>query len=113
MLEQVPNACNAMLAALEDFLEPTQTIVLRGQPEALAEWWSGALTLRPASADAGHTRHGRRPRRFASRAASRSAPVTAYVCAGTECRSPLTTLMPWSGNWPNDRPSSRRTPILE
>ena len=93
VLEQVPNACNAMLAALEDFLEPTQTIVLRGQPEALAEWWERCarpyaprrLTLAiPASAAI--------PAGLLAERRTSAAPVTAYVCTGLECRSPLTTL---------------------
>ncbi len=92
VLEQVPNACNAMLAALEDFLEPTQTIVLRGQPEALAEWWERCarpyaprrLTLAiPATAAV--------PAGLLAERRTSAAPVTAYVCTGLECRSPLTT----------------------
>ncbi len=92
-LEQIPNACNALLAALEDFLEPVQTIVLRGQPEALAEWWERCarsyaprrLTLAiPAAAAIG-------PGLLAERRVS-AAPVTAYVCTGLECRPPVETL---------------------
>jgi len=93
VLEQIPNACNALLAALEDFLEPAQTIVLRGQPEALAEWWERCarpyaprrLTLAiPATATV--------PTGLLAERRAGAAPVTAYVCAGLECRSPLTTL---------------------
>ena len=92
-LEQIPNACNAMLAALEDLLEPAQTIVLRGQPEALAEWWERCarpyaprrLTLAiPATAAV--------PAGLLAERRAGAAPVTAYMCTGLECRSPLTTL---------------------
>jgi len=37
-LEQIPNACNALLTALEEYHEPAQIIVLRGAPAALTEW---------------------------------------------------------------------------
>jgi len=92
VLEQIPNACNALLAALEDYLEPAQTIVLRGQPEALAEWRERCarpyaprrLTLAiPATATV--------PTGLLVERRAGAAPVTAYVCTGLTCRSPLTT----------------------
>ncbi|MDG4553469.1 MAG: thioredoxin domain-containing protein [Candidatus Competibacter sp.] len=93
MLEQLPNACNAVLAALEDLLAPAQTIVLRGQPEALAEWWErcarpyapNRLTLAiPATAAV--------PAGLLAERRAGAAPAIAYICAGLECRSPLATL---------------------
>ncbi len=92
-LQQIPNACNALLTALEEYLEPTQIIVLRGESEALEVWRR-------------HCAQPYAPRRFtltiptdalipdsvlSARPAGLAA-VTAYVCTGLECRPPITAL---------------------
>ena len=42
-LSRAPHAHNALLTAIEEYLEPPQIIVLRGAPEALTEWQARAL----------------------------------------------------------------------
>ncbi|MCB1921944.1 MAG: thioredoxin domain-containing protein, partial [Candidatus Competibacteraceae bacterium] len=92
-LGQMPNACNVLLNALEEYQEPIQTIVLRGEPAALTEWWE-------------HCARPYAPRRLTlaipTRAALPDGPlaeqqpgpatVTAYICQGLECQPPITTL---------------------
>ena len=87
-----PSAHNALLNAVEEYLEPTQTVVLRGRPAELSAWLTrcvqnyaphrvvfaipddatdlpALLTLRTATAE-----------------------VTAYVCSGLACSAPVTLL---------------------
>ncbi|MDG4596283.1 MAG: thioredoxin domain-containing protein [Candidatus Contendobacter sp.] len=93
MLQRVPTACNALLTALEEFLEPAQIVVLRGEGTALETWRARCaqpyaprrLTLAiptQASLSAGLLAERR----------AETAPVTAYVCSGLQCLSPITVL---------------------
>ncbi len=93
MIEQMPTACNAMLTALEEYLEPVQTIVLRGEAAALEEWRDRCvkpyaprrLTLAiPTAATV--------PAGLLTERQAGTASVTAYVCGGLECLPPITTL---------------------
>ncbi|TVR58600.1 MAG: thioredoxin domain-containing protein [Candidatus Competibacteraceae bacterium] len=93
MLQHLPSACNAVLAALEEYLEPGPTIVLRGSGAALEEWREPCarpyaprrLTLAiPADATV--------PAGPLAERRAGAAPVTAYVCAGLACQAPITTL---------------------
>ena len=92
-LFEMPHAHGAMLTALEEFLEPPQTIVLRGQGDALERW-----RLRCAAPYA--------PRRYvvavpddaaglpgllAARVPLPGADPVAYVCEGHRCDAPITT----------------------
>jgi uncharacterized protein YyaL (SSP411 family) len=91
-IEHFPSGCNSLLAAVEESLYPTQTIVLRGAPAAMVPWTAlgtriyapRRLTLAIPS-DAGDV-----PGILAQRAARDG--VTAYVCAGHACEAPLTDL---------------------
>ncbi len=91
MIGQVPTACNALLTALEEYLNPVQIVVLRGETAALEEWRERCvkpyaprrLTLAiPAAAVLTGLLAERR---------SGTAPVTAYICGGLECLPPITT----------------------
>jgi len=81
-----------LLVAVEEELHPTQTIVLRGRPEALQPWLERCtcdyaprrLTL--AIPDAAHNLPG-----TLAQHASRG-DVTAYLCSGHACSAPVTTL---------------------
>jgi len=93
LLQRMPSACNALLMALEESLEPPQIIVLRGDGAALEAWWARCaqpyaprrLTLAiPAGASV--------PQRLLAEQPAGSAPVTAYLCSGLQCLPPMTTL---------------------
>ena len=91
-MRQQPSVHGALLLALEELLEPPQTIVLRGPPEAMQPW----------QAIAGRDYRPRRlvfaipdgvenlPGALAARKAIDG--VTAYVCAGHACQAPVTNL---------------------
>ncbi len=92
-VERLPSGCNALLAALEDYLEPGQTLVLRGEAAALEEWRERCakpyaprrLTLAiPAGAAV--------PDGLLAERRGGEAAVVAYLCQGLECLSPITAL---------------------
>jgi uncharacterized protein YyaL (SSP411 family) len=92
MLTQVPHAHTALLLAVEEYLDPPQTIILRGSGEALGTWREHCqrhyaprrLTLAiPTSAH-------ELPGALAERPPCGEA--TAYVCQGFTCGPPLTEL---------------------
>ncbi len=92
-LQQMPTACNALLTALEEFLEPAQIITLRGEGAALEAWRERCaqpyaprrLTLAiPAAAAL--------PSGLLAGQPAGAAPVTAYVCDGLQCLPPIATL---------------------
>ncbi len=89
-LSQYPHAHNALLAALEEFLDPPVTVVLRGEGDALARWQRRAgaayaprrMTLAiPAGAPA-------LPGLLAER--TPRGDVVAYLCRGHTCDAPIT-----------------------
>ncbi len=91
-LSRAPHAHNALLTAIEEYLEPPQIIVLRGTPDALTEWQARALE------------------HYAPRRLSFAIPneeqdlsgllaarvplgdIAAYVCSGHQCQTPITEL---------------------
>jgi hypothetical protein len=91
-LRSQPSTHGALLLALEELLDPPQTVVLRGTPEAMQSW----------QALAGHHYRPHRlvlaipndaenlPGMLAERKAMDG--VTAYICAGHTCRAPATNL---------------------
>ncbi len=87
-----PSGHNALLAAVEEYLYPTQTIVLRGPADALGEWAARCqrhyaprrIVLAIPQGASGL------PTVLASRDA-RGGP-TAYVCSAHACSAPLTQL---------------------
>jgi hypothetical protein len=91
-IERYPSMHNALLVAVEEYLHPTQTIVLRGAREALQPWLERCtaryaprrLTL--AIPDEAQSLPGI----LAQRAAKNG--VTAYVCSGHACEAPVTTI---------------------
>jgi hypothetical protein len=89
-LERYPSMHNALLVAVEETLHPTQTIVLRGNSEALPAWLARCtqnyvprrLTLAiPDQAK-------ELPGILAQRVGKGS--VTAYICSGHACEAPVT-----------------------
>jgi hypothetical protein len=91
-LQRHPEAHATLLLALEEILNPTQIVVLRGAPEALEEWQNALAKLYA-------------PRRlvFAIPAGATGLPAvlaakqprgvaSAYLCRGTTCSSPIDSL---------------------
>ncbi|HJX17129.1 MAG TPA: thioredoxin domain-containing protein [Acidiferrobacterales bacterium] len=91
-IERYPSMHNALLVAVEEYLHPTQTIVLRGNSEALPAWQARCkqcyaprrLTL-AIPEDAKEL-----PGILAQRVSKGG--VTAYVCTGHACEAPVTEL---------------------
>ncbi len=91
-LERYPSAHGSALAALDEHVAPTQTVVLRGGDEDLAPWTAlchrgyapRRVTLSIADTAAGlpGTLAERRP----------GAATTAYVCEGFTCSPPISEL---------------------
>ncbi len=89
---RAPAYHNSLLAAVEEQLHPTQTVVLRGQPAAMRAWQARCtqeyaprrLTLAIPD-DAGEL-----PGILAQRAGTDG--VIAYVCSGHACLAPATNL---------------------
>jgi uncharacterized protein len=92
VLEKYPHAHTTLLTALEELLNPPETLILRGEPAAIESWRrdlvklyaprrmvlavpTGAPNLPPALAD--------KPAR---------GNVVAYVCKGSVCSAPLESL---------------------
>ena len=89
-IERYPSGHNALLVAVEEYLYPTQTIVLRGNVEALPAWQARCtqhyaprrLTLAiPGTAK-------ELPGMLAQRVVKNA--VTAYLCSGHACAAPIT-----------------------
>ena len=97
------HACNAMLAALEDFRTDANDRAAR--PTGGVGGMVGAVrpTLRPASADAGHPATAAVPAGLLAERRTSAAPVTAYVCTGLNAGRRSRHSMPWSGRWLNER----------
>jgi uncharacterized protein YyaL (SSP411 family) len=90
-MTRYPQAHSSLLIALEEYLEPPEIVVLRGEPREL-ERWSAAL-------------RGYAPRRLvfgipadapslpgALAARAPRGPAVAYVCRGATCSAPITDL---------------------
>ncbi len=91
-IRQQPSVHGALLLALEELLDPPQTVVLRGTPEAMQSWQTIAgrhyrphrlVFAIPDNAE-------NLPGVLAERKAVHG--VAAYVCAGHACQAPVTNL---------------------
>ncbi|BAU46729.1 thioredoxin [Sulfurifustis variabilis] len=91
-VENYPSAHGALLLAIEDYLDPPQTIVLRGAPDAALPWIErlsaryapGRIVVAVPSDAVGL------PGELAARVPRGE--VTAYVCTGRACQAPVTAL---------------------
>ena len=84
-----PSACNSLLFALEDYLYPPRQIILRGDPQVIADWQRRCLNIAgirtriyAIPADAPDL-----PEILAQRTAQGRA--TAYLCEGFKCLEPF------------------------
>ena len=88
-ISQIPHAHGALLLALEEYLYPPQTVVLRGEPAALEPWLTRchsayaprrmALAIPANETELPGLLAERRPQGEA----------LAYVCSGTSCQAPV------------------------
>jgi hypothetical protein len=91
-MRQYPESHAAMLLALEDMLEPPTLVVLRGEPEALAEWREElASQYDPRRLVLTIPDQARNLVGLLARCTPRG-PACAYVCRGTTCSLPLTSV---------------------
>ncbi len=91
-LVEYPHAHTSMITALDEIIDPPEIVVLRGSPRQIEEWratlaavYTPRRLLFAIPADAEHLPEAlelRRPR----------GDSVAYVCRGTACTAPLTTL---------------------
>ncbi|MBL8260106.1 MAG: thioredoxin domain-containing protein [Candidatus Competibacteraceae bacterium] len=93
LLERIPSSCNAALTGLEDYLEPGQTIVLRGDAAALEPWRERcARPYAPNRLTLAIPTGAALPRGLLAERRAVASPVTAYVCGGLHCLPPITAL---------------------
>jgi len=89
-IERYPSGHNALLVAVEEYLHPTQTIVLRGEADALLDWQARCTEhyapRRLAFAIPNHANE--LPGVLAQRSGNDG--TTAYVCTGHTCETPIT-----------------------
>ena len=89
-IESYPSGHNALLVAVEEYLYPTQTIVLRGDREALRPWSARCTqNYAPRRLTLSIPNDARElPGILAQRTSKEG--VTAYVCTGHACEAPVT-----------------------
>ncbi len=89
-IERYPSACNSLLAAVDEYLHPGETIVIRGTGQSLADWRRAAAAhyapsrLVMAIPDDAAALPGVLAERVSR------GKVTAYRCAGLSCSAPIT-----------------------
>jgi len=91
-IARYPSGHNALLAAVEEYIYPTQTVILRGTAEAMKPWVERCqrryaprriiLAIPDTASDL--------PGALVSRNAKNG--VTAYICTGHACSAPVTEL---------------------
>ena len=89
-IERFPSGHNALLMAVEEYLHPLQTIVLRGEKAALRPWQARCQqTYAPRRLTVAIPSDARElPGILAQRIVKNG--VTAYVCSGHACEAPIT-----------------------
>ncbi len=89
LLERQPSACVTLATALEEHLVTPQVVILRGAPEAVAEWRRLlSRSYRPASLILGIGTHAGALPATLDKPAHASA-VSAWVCRGATCLAPI------------------------
>jgi uncharacterized protein YyaL (SSP411 family) len=91
-LERAPHIHGALLLALEEYLQPPQTLILRGTPEELSQWLervNRAYAPRRLALPIPNDAQGL-PGLLAERRPD--GPAVAYVCHGTTCLPPVKSL---------------------
>ena len=91
-IERYPSGHNALLAAVEEYLYPTQTIVLRGETAAMQAWQARCQrAYAPRRLTLAIPSDARDLPGILTQRVARNA-VTAYVCSGHACEAPIMEL---------------------
>ncbi len=87
-IEQLPYAHGALLLTLHELLYPSQTIILRGEPEQVAQWKQVYLqTARP------HQLCFAIPKQLEMSTIQKvQLDIVAYICEGIQCDAPITDI---------------------
>ena len=92
-IERYPSGHNALLVAVEETLHPTQTIVLRGNAEALAAWQARcAQHYAPRRLTFAIPNNAKELPGILAQRIGKTDGVIAYVCTGHACEAPVTEL---------------------
>ncbi|MEK7989486.1 MAG: thioredoxin domain-containing protein [Thiotrichaceae bacterium] len=89
-IQQLPYAHGALLLALNEFINPCQTIILRGEPELVAQWKTAYLELAKP-----HQVCFAIPKQLKDDmpvVRQTQADIVAYVCSGMQCDAPITDI---------------------
>jgi hypothetical protein len=90
-IAEYPSSHGSLLAAIDEYLNPPQTIVLRGEPEEMKAWLDRARSgYCPWRLTVAIPPQAELPAGLSPRTAGNG--VTAYVCAGHACEAPFTDL---------------------
>jgi uncharacterized protein YyaL (SSP411 family) len=90
-LTDVPHACCSMLLALDEFLDPSAHVVVRYREEGATRPWRELLGGHAGAIDAYFIPVGEALSGVLA-AQDASSPVVAYLCKGTSCDPPLTSV---------------------
>lgn len=92
-IQQLPYAHSALLSALNEFLHPRTSIILRGEPDLVASWqqvcqdsqkiWRLCFAI-PKQVPMGQD--------LPITGSASQAEIIAYICTGVKCESPITNL---------------------
>jgi hypothetical protein len=91
-INHAPSAHGTLLLALEEYLFPTQTIILRGKSEDMQPWLERCNRSYAPRRQSFAIPLDAEPLPAMLALRKPLAPVTAYVCAGHSCLAPLTEL---------------------
>ncbi len=92
-IQHYPSGHNALLAAVEEYLYPTQTIVLRGDIQAMQPWLARCTRhYAPRRLTLAIPNDAKELPGILVQRAGKDA-VTAYVCTGYACQAPVTEFM--------------------
>jgi uncharacterized protein YyaL (SSP411 family) len=95
-IQRTPYAHNALLLALEEYLYPTETVILRGGGDELEQWRRlGQQDYVPRRLVLAIPEDARQLPGILKNYENKGANVTAYVCAGQQCSVPVTALEPF------------------
>ncbi|HET7060655.1 MAG TPA: thioredoxin domain-containing protein [Nitrosospira sp.] len=92
-LSRYSSSCCSLLGALEEWLEPPQTVILRGEGRALAEWTDALRHIDPSIlVIALPSELAGLPPSLSKPAATQDSPVNAWVCQGVKCLPEISDL---------------------
>ncbi len=91
-MRQSPYSCTGLLSALQEWLDPPETLIIRGRGEALAEWQQQANSQpRPTRQVFAIADDIALPPALSDKAPDSAGPI-AYRCIGTRCLPPVSKL---------------------